>query len=113
MSVRLARALLLVALLCPIGLAQVPIRYFVSLADRERHLVKIRLEIPPGQDTHELQLPVWNALYQVRDFSQNMNWLRAKSRRIADALTGIPKLEALSGIENVEPQMLMESVPRT
>ena len=80
MSVRLARALLLVALFCPIGLAQVPIRYLVSLADRERHLVKITLEIPPGQDTHELQLPVWNALYQVRDFSQNMNWLRAKSR---------------------------------
>ena len=46
-------------------------------------------------------------------YASNAAWLRAKSRRIADALTGIPKLEALSGIENVEPQMLMESVPRT
>jgi predicted metalloprotease with PDZ domain len=78
-SVRPSRVLLFVVCACQIALAQVPIRYFVSLADPERHLAKVTLEIPPGQDTHELQLPVWNALYQVRDFSLNMNWIRVKA----------------------------------
>ena len=27
-----------------------------------------------------VQLPVWNALYQVRDFAQYVNWVRAKDR---------------------------------
>jgi hypothetical protein len=36
------------------------------------------MQIPPGHETHELQLPVWNALYQVRDFSQYLNWIRAE-----------------------------------
>jgi predicted metalloprotease with PDZ domain len=60
---------------CLSGHAQV--RYVVSLADPERHLVHVRVNIPPGRPSHELQLPVWNALYQVRDFVQNMNWIRA------------------------------------
>ena len=53
------------------------IHYIVSLASPEKHLVQVTIEIPPGQNTRELQLPVWNALYQVRDFSQYMNWIRA------------------------------------
>ena len=36
------------------------------------------MEIPPGASSHELQLPVWNALYQVRDFSQYLNWIRTE-----------------------------------
>lgn len=53
------------------------VRYSISLSDPERHLVQIVVNIPPGEDFHELQLPVWNALYQIRDFSQNMIWIRA------------------------------------
>src|SRR5947207_11131451 len=64
-------------LFCPVALSQKPIHYIVKLADPERHLVQVTVEIPPGLPTHELQLPVWNALYQVRDFSQYMNWIRA------------------------------------
>jgi len=37
------------------------------------------MDIPQGLAEHELQLPVWNALYQVRDFSQYINWIRAES----------------------------------
>src|SRR6478672_6176018 len=68
------------AVLCfsHIALAQNAVRYTVSLADLEHHLVHIRMTVPPGSDTRELQLPVWNALYQVRDFSQYMNWIRAE-----------------------------------
>jgi len=59
------------------GVAECQVRYRISLADREHHLVRVRVEFPPGSDVRELQLPVWNALYQVRDFSQYMNSLRA------------------------------------
>jgi predicted metalloprotease with PDZ domain len=58
--------------------AQTHVRYIISLVSPERHLVRVTVEIPLGDDTHELQLPVWNALYQVRDFSQYMNWIRAE-----------------------------------
>jgi predicted metalloprotease with PDZ domain len=54
------------------------VHYILSLA-AERHLVQVTMEIPAGADSHELQLPVWNALYQVRDFSQYMNWIRAEA----------------------------------
>jgi len=74
------RALWLAALVFYCGplFAQTPVRYIISLASPERHLVKVTVEIPPGRNTHEMQLPVWNALYQVRDFSQYMNWIRAE-----------------------------------
>src|SRR3979411_1034991 len=56
------------------------VSYNVSLADPEHHLVQVQIFIPAGQAEHELQLPVWNALYQVRDFSKYVNWIRAKDR---------------------------------
>ena len=38
--------------------------------------------LPEGSAQRELQLPVWNALYQVRDFAQYVNWVqRERSRR--------------------------------
>jgi hypothetical protein len=45
-------------------------------------------------------------------YASNAAWLRATSASIADALAGIPRLEGLPDIENVEPQMLMQSVPK-
>ena len=77
MKSRRSLAHLLPILFCAISFSQTPIRYIVTLTDPQRHLVEVTVEIPPGHDEHELQLPVWNALYQVRDFSQNMNWIRA------------------------------------
>jgi predicted metalloprotease with PDZ domain len=61
-----------------------------------------------------LQLPVWNALYQVRDFAQYVNWVRAKDR----AGHPIPLLKLnksrwqISGAEGgavVEYQMYVDS----
>ena len=54
-----------------------PVRYIISLAHPEQHLVRVNMQIPPGVAEHDLQMPVWNALYQVRDFSQYVNWVRA------------------------------------
>ncbi|HTU43007.1 MAG TPA: PDZ domain-containing protein [Candidatus Aquilonibacter sp.] len=54
--------------------------YNVSLADPEQHLVRVQIILPEGPAERELQLPVWNALYQIRDFSQYVDWVRAKDR---------------------------------
>src|SRR5579863_5558880 len=54
--------------------------YTISLVNPEQHLVEVQMILPAGAAQRELQLPVWNALYQVRDFSQYINWIRAKDR---------------------------------
>jgi predicted metalloprotease with PDZ domain len=48
------------------------------LTNPEQHLVEVKIVLPPGPARRELQLPVWNALYQVRDFAQYVNWVRAR-----------------------------------
>ena len=55
-----------------------PTVYTVSLADPAAHLVHVRIQLPPGADERDLQLPVWDSLYQIRDFSQYVNWIRAE-----------------------------------
>jgi predicted metalloprotease with PDZ domain len=57
-----------------------PISYTISLANPEQHLVEVKIVLPEGSVQRELQLPVWNALYQVRDFSQYVTWVRANDR---------------------------------
>jgi predicted metalloprotease with PDZ domain len=54
--------------------------YVISLAAPEQHLVEVQVLLPGGGAQRELQLPVWNALYQVRDFVQYVNWVHAKDR---------------------------------
>jgi predicted metalloprotease with PDZ domain len=54
------------------------LRYTLSLADARQHLLHVKLHIPAGAAEHDLQLPVWNALYQIRDFAQYVNWIRAR-----------------------------------
>jgi predicted metalloprotease with PDZ domain len=55
-----------------------PVRYVISLADASQHLVKVKLLLAPGAGERDLQLPVWNALYQIRDFAQYVNWVRGR-----------------------------------
>jgi predicted metalloprotease with PDZ domain len=64
------------------SMAQPPasVAYAVALSSPERHLVEVQIILPAGSGWRELQLPVWNALYQVRDFAQYVNWIRAKDR---------------------------------
>ncbi len=56
-----------------------PVRYVVSLANRTGHLVEVKILLGSGAPELDLQLPMWNALYQVRDFSQYVNWVRART----------------------------------
>jgi predicted metalloprotease with PDZ domain len=55
------------------------VRYTISLANPAEHLVHVRMILPAGARERQLQLPVWNALYQIRDFSQYVNWVQAKN----------------------------------
>lgn len=70
---------LLLACLFVVPAAGGTIQYTISLAALREHLVHVTLELPPGAAERELQLPVWNATYQVRDFSQYVNWVEAKA----------------------------------
>jgi len=66
----------------PLSLAQSAssVSYTISIGYPAQHLVDVQIMLPPGAPQRELQLPVWNALYQIRDFSQYVNWVRAKDR---------------------------------
>jgi len=78
-----------------------PVHYTISLANPEKHLVEVTIDVPPGAGNRELQLPVWNALYQVRDFSQYMNWIRAESAGKPLLLTQLNKSRwKIAGAEN-------------
>ena len=70
----------LLAALAPEADAPPGVTYTISLANPEQHLAHVQIILPAGHPARELQMPVWNALYQVRDFSQYVNWIRAKNR---------------------------------
>lgn len=54
------------------------IEYEVSLAHRADHLVGVKAFFHSSQESRDFQLPVWNALYQVRDFSQFVGKVEAR-----------------------------------
>ncbi len=56
--------------------------YEVSLARAKEHIVHVRMNFVATSVgwKGQVQLPVWNALYQVRDFPQYVLSVRAKSR---------------------------------
>jgi len=54
------------------------VHYTVSLARYQDHLLRIRIDLPPGDAVRQVQLPVWNALYQIRDFAQFVSKVSAK-----------------------------------
>lgn len=55
------------------------IRYEVSLAHPEQHLFRVTMEIPEVSGTVTVQMPAWNALYQIRDFSSHVQQVEASS----------------------------------
>ncbi len=52
-----------------------PIRYLLDLREPGSHLVRVTMEVPEAAAGTELQFPAWNALYQIRDFSRNVQEL--------------------------------------
>jgi predicted metalloprotease with PDZ domain len=88
--------------------------YTISLTNPDQHLIEVQIILPEGSAKRELQLPVWNALYQVRDFAQYVNWVRAKDR--AGRALAVRKLDKsrwqIAGVEGgavVEYQIFVDS----
>ncbi len=88
--------------------------YVVSLANPEQHLVQVQILLPHGPAARDLQLPVWNALYQVRDFSQYVNWVHAKDRagralRVSELNSSLWEISGAQGGAIVEYQLYVDS----
>lgn len=63
-----------------------PTEYFVSLADPGRHLAHVSIRLREGSGVRTLDMPVWNALYQVRDFAANVENVQAHDASGAEAM---------------------------
>lgn len=63
------------SLACP---ARATIGYTISLSHPERHILGVTMRIPNVRDQVTLQMPAWNALYQIRDFSSHIMQMSAK-----------------------------------
>ena len=88
------------------------VHYTITLGVPTEHRLEVAMTLLPGASQRELQLPVWNATYQIRDFAQNVLWLNAlgpnggtlpvrmlnKSRWQVDGLAqgGVVKYEVLA-----------------
>jgi len=59
--------------------------YFVSLDDPAKHVAHISIRLAQGSDVRTLNMPVWNALYQVRNFATSIENVRAQDATGAPA----------------------------
>jgi predicted metalloprotease with PDZ domain len=55
------------------------IRYEVSIAHPEQHLFHVTMTIPDVNGEVEVEIPAWNALYQIRDFSSHIQYVEASA----------------------------------
>jgi len=76
---------------CFASSVQATIGYSVSLAHPEKHVLGVTMRIPNVRDEVLLQLPAWNALYEIRDFSSHM--LRVTARDEEGHLLPLRKLD--------------------
>jgi predicted metalloprotease with PDZ domain len=53
------------------------INYLVSLEHPERHVFHVQMQIPNVTGEVTVQMPAWNALYQIRDFSAHLRGVYA------------------------------------
>lgn len=58
--------------------SQAPIDYLLDLRRTSAHRVLVTMAVSDAGPSPEIQLPTWNALYQMRDFVRNVEDLRAR-----------------------------------
>jgi predicted metalloprotease with PDZ domain len=72
------------------------IRYEVSLAHPEQHLFHVAMTIPDVSDQVTIQMPAWNALYQIRDFSSHVQQVEVRGAAAQPAdHTAPPSIEKI------------------
>jgi predicted metalloprotease with PDZ domain len=84
-----------------------PTEYFVSLADNANHLAHVSIRFTQASGEVALNMPAWNALYQVRDFAANIEDLHASDssgRRVPVMKTKTSEWR----MSTVEPCILVE-----
>lgn len=57
--------------------SKIPIQYEISLANPEQHLFHVQMTVPNVNGQLLIQMPAWNALYQIRDFSSRVQQVEA------------------------------------
>jgi predicted metalloprotease with PDZ domain len=67
----------LVCVLCWAVPCRATIRYEVSVSHPEQHLFHVTMTIPEVSGEVAVQIPAWNALYQIRDFSSHIQRVEA------------------------------------
>ncbi len=72
--------------------ASATIQYEVSLSKPAEHLFHVTMTIPDVHGELTLQMPAWNALYQIRDFSSRIQQLTAESNGKPLAIEKLDKL---------------------
>jgi predicted metalloprotease with PDZ domain len=68
------------------------VQYDVSLAKPSEHLFHVSMTVPDVHGELTLQMPAWNALYQIRDFSSRIQQLTAESNSKVLAVEKLDKL---------------------
>jgi predicted metalloprotease with PDZ domain len=68
------------------------IQYEVSLAKPAEHLFHVTMTVPDVHGELTLQMPAWNALYQIRDFSSRVQNLTVESNGKQLAVKKLDKL---------------------
>ncbi len=71
------RLVLLAAVFLPTLPSQATIRYAVSVRQPEQHIFHVTMTIPEVRNQVTVQIPAWNALYQIRDFAAHVAAVRA------------------------------------
>lgn len=72
-----------------------------------RVFIRFKDNVPVGERLREIELAGYEIAQKI-DYAPHAAWLQVRSGKIADSLKGIPSLEKITDVENVEPQMLMQ-----
>lgn len=91
MKRKIAALLALLVLLAPAALASPTVDYTLSLAQTRNHILRVRVHLTGTSAQRDLRLPVWNALYQVRDFAQYV--LRVSAKDAAGKTLPVRKID--------------------
>jgi len=75
------------------GSENIPIRYDISLANPERHVFHVLMKVANVTGELIVQMPAWNALYQIRDFSSHVQRVEAQ---VGNAQAPIEKIDKQS-----------------
>jgi len=71
--------------------ASAAIRYTISIDHPEKHLFSVEMQIPNVSGGVTVQMPAWNALYQIRDFSSHVRQVTASAGEKAAPLEKLDK----------------------